>query len=52
MTEQEWKDAFLIRAGFRFGWMNLESWARTMVEQAYKEIIELETKLNAQTNQS
>jgi len=37
MSEQEWKEAFLIRAGFRHGWYNLESWARQMVDQAYEE---------------
>lgn len=30
-------DAFIARAGFRYGWMNLESWARRMAEQAERE---------------
>jgi hypothetical protein len=36
-TEQEWLDAFIERAGFTYGWLNLESWARRMAEQAYEE---------------
>lgn len=32
-----WREAFIVRAGFRYGWENLESWARRMVEQAYEE---------------
>lgn len=37
MSEQEWLEAFIKRAGFTYGWMNLESWARRMAEQAYEE---------------
>lgn len=36
-TQQEWLDAFIKRAGFSYGWENLESWARRMAEQAYEE---------------
>lgn len=37
LTEREWLDAFIIRAGFTYGWERLESWARRMAEQAYRE---------------
>ena len=33
-------NAFILRAGFRAGWENLESWARRMAEQAVREINE------------
>lgn len=42
ITEQESRqlrlDAFILRAGFRYGWLNLESWARRMAEQAVEEL--------------
>jgi hypothetical protein len=34
---QEALEAFIVRAGFTFGWHNLESWARRMAEQAVAE---------------
>lgn len=37
-SEQEELDAFIVRAGFSYGWKNLESWARRMAEQAVKEL--------------
>lgn len=37
MAREEWLDAFIKRAGFHYGWDNLESWARRMAEQAYEE---------------
>ena len=41
LAQQEWREAFIKRAGFTYGftygWDNLESWARRMAEQAYKE---------------
>jgi hypothetical protein len=37
MTQQEQLDAFIKRAGFSYGWQNLESWARRMAEQAVAE---------------
>jgi hypothetical protein len=36
--KQAWLEAFILRAGFRHGWSNLESWARSMAEQAYEEM--------------
>jgi hypothetical protein len=44
---QEDLDAFIVRAGFRFGWLNLESWARRMAEQAVVEINRLKAELAA-----
>ena len=41
-------DAFILRAGFRAGWENLESWARRMAEQAVREINEARTMRAAQ----
>lgn len=35
--EAAWLEAFIRRAGFTYGWENLESWARRMAEQAYEE---------------
>lgn len=35
---QEQLDAFIKRAGFSYGWQNLESWARTMARHAVEEI--------------
>lgn len=31
-------DSFILRAGFTYGWENLESWARRMAEQAVEEL--------------
>lgn len=31
-------DAFLARANFPYGWLNLESWARVMVHRAIYEL--------------
>ena len=31
-------EAFIKRAGFNYGWSNLESWARRMAEQAVLEL--------------
>ena len=45
-------DAFLIRAGFSYGWENLESSARRMVEHACYEQAELRAKLEAQPSQA
>lgn len=36
-------EAFIRRAGFTYGWENLESWARRMAEQAIRELKEKET---------
>ena len=36
VTEQQWLDAFIERAGFS-SWENVESAARAMARQAYKE---------------
>lgn len=36
-AEAAWLEAFIRRAGFTYGWENLESWARRMAEQAYAE---------------
>jgi hypothetical protein len=33
-------DAFILRAGFTFGWLNLESSARRMAEKAVEELNE------------
>jgi len=38
MTSQDQLDSFLIRAKFTYGWENLESTARRMVEHAITEI--------------
>lgn len=35
---QEQLDAFILRAGFTYGWLQLESWARRMAEQAVIEL--------------
>lgn len=35
--KQLWLDAFSERAGFVWGWQNIESSARSMAEQAYEE---------------
>lgn len=35
-------DAFIRRAGFTYGWENLESWARRMAEQACIDLRERE----------
>lgn len=37
-------EAFIVRAGFRWGWENLESWARSMAERACIELHEAQTK--------
>lgn len=37
--KQKWLDDFIRRAGFTYGWENLESWARRMAERAYQEIV-------------
>ncbi len=53
MTKQEWLEAFIKRAGFSYGWENLESWARRMAEQAYEEhsaIAELQARLHLSEN--
>lgn len=39
--EQQELNAFIERAGFRWGWDNLESWARDMARQAVKEQAQL-----------
>ncbi|MEY2655333.1 MAG: hypothetical protein RLZZ524_2361 [Pseudomonadota bacterium] len=39
-TQRELDD-FIVRAGFRYGWENLESWARRMAERA---VLELKSK--------
>lgn len=38
MSNQKELDAFIVRAGFTYGWRNLESWARRMAEQAVEEL--------------
>lgn len=38
MTDQAKLDAFLLRAGFTYGWRELESQARSMAEQAVEEL--------------
>jgi hypothetical protein len=38
MDQREQLEAFIRRAGFTYGWENLESWARRMAEQAVKEL--------------
>jgi len=43
---QEQLDAFILRAGFRFGWENLESAARRMAERA---VFEIESAIAALT---
>lgn len=45
MTEQEKLDAFLLRAGFTYGWRELESQARRMAEQAVEELDTLTARL-------
>lgn len=40
VEKQQWLDAFILRAGFTHGWENLESWARRMAEQAYRELVD------------
>lgn len=37
--KQKWLDNFITRAGFTYGWENLESWARRMAERAYQEVV-------------
>lgn len=34
-AREQFLEAFIQRAGFSYGWKNLESWARRMAEQAY-----------------
>lgn len=38
IDEQKALDEFIARAGFTYGWKNLESWARRMAEQAVAEL--------------
>ncbi len=40
MTRDQLLEEFIQRAGFHFGWQNLESWARCMAEQAVTEMNE------------
>lgn len=47
---QEQLDAFIARAGFRYGWGNLESWARTMAEQAVSELAALQSAQPAEVS--
>lgn len=42
MTKQ---DEFIKRAGFNYGWGNLESWARRMADRAVEEIGKLEQQV-------
>jgi hypothetical protein len=39
LDKKAWLEAFIERAGFTYGWDNLESWAQRMAEQAYEEIV-------------
>ena len=41
MDNQKELDEFIARAGFTYGWRNLESWARRMAEQAVEELADL-----------
>jgi hypothetical protein len=48
---QEQLDAFIKRAGFSYGWQNLESWARRMAEKAVEELNKATLKNQASVTQ-
>jgi hypothetical protein len=44
MSDKKHED-FIARAGFSYGWLNLESWARRMAEQAVDELDEKDAQI-------